>query len=368
MGVGCNGQVAHHQMTPEVAVVTVTSERLVLTSELPGRTAAFRVAEIRPQVNGLIEKRLFTEGADVEAGQVLYQIEPESFRATLDTAEASLARAKAGLEAVRLRAERYKGLLADQAISQQDYDDAVAALKQSEGEVKFYEASVKTARINMEYTNVKAPVSGRIGKSSVTDGALVVAYQPQPLSTIQQLDPIYVDVAQPTSKLLMLRRRMAEGGMEQVDNSVNSVKLVLEDGSVYAHEGKLQFQDVTVDPTTGSVIVRAVFPNPDGLLLPGMFVRAVVPEGVNETAILVPQQGVARNTKGEPLAMLVDSENKIEVRQLTLDRAIGDKWVVLSGLNSGDRVVVEGVQRIRPGVSVNVAQIEAPDDKLAQVQ
>lgn len=353
--IGCDRrQKSPPRPVPEVATVTVQPQQLVLTNELPGRTSAYRIAEIRPQINGIIQKRLFTEGSDVAAGQVLYQIEPAPFRAALESAKASLAKSEANLPAIRMKEERYRKLLAEKAVSQQDYDDKEAALKAAEADIAYWRAAVETARINLGYTRVTAPISGRIGKSNVTDGALVTAYQPLALATIQQLDPIYVDVPQSTSELLKLRRRLAEGRLNQNGKSQSKVKLVLEDGSTYPKEGMLQFRDVTVDPTTGSVVLRAVFPNPDGVLLPGMFVRAIVKEGVNKQAILVPQQAVARDPKGNPIALIVSSEGKIEQRKLTLDRSVVDKWLVSSGLGTGDRVVVEGLQKIRPGASVKV--------------
>lgn len=339
---------------PEVATVTVQPQQLLLTTELPGRTSAYLVAEIRPQVNGIIQKRLFTEGSNVTAGHVLYQIDPAPFRATLDNAKAALGRSEANLPAVRSRAERTKGLLAANAVSQQDYDDREAALRQAEADVEYWKAAAETARINLGYTRVTAPISGRIGKSNVTDGALVTAYQPLPLATIQQLDPIYVDVPQSTTELLRLKRRLEDGRLHQNGTSQSKVKLILEDGSGYSLEGTFQFRDVTVDPTTGSVVLRVVFPNPEGILLPGMFVRAVVKEGVNERAILIPQQAVSRDPKGNPIALIVDGDGKIQQRMLSLDNAIGDKWLVSSGLASGDRVVVEGMQKVRPGASVTV--------------
>lgn len=344
---------------PEVTTVTVQPQELVLTTELPGRTSAYLVAEIRPQVNGIIQKRLFTEGSDVKAGQVLYQIDPAPFQAALDSAKAALARSEANLPAVRARADRYKALLAERAVSKQDYDDRESALKQAEADIEYWKAAVETARINLDYTRVIAPIPGRIGKSNVTDGALVTAYQPTPLATIQQLDPIYVDVPQSTTELLRLKRRLADGRLNQNGRNHSIVKLVLEDGTKYPLEGTLQFRDVTVDPTTGSVVLRAVFPNPDGDLLPGMFVRAIVKEGTNRNAILVPQQAVSRDPKGNPVALIVDAEGKIQQRRLTLDRAIDDKWLVSSGLASGDRLVVEGLQKVRPGAAVEAIPSDA---------
>lgn len=342
---------------PEVTAVTVQPQQVVLTTELPGRTSAYLVAEIRPQVNGLIQKRLFTEGSDVNAGQVLYQIDPAPFQAALDNAKASLSRAEASLTSIRLRAERYKDLLADKAVSQQDYDDAASSLNQAEADIQYWKAMVETAHINLGYTRVTAPISGRIGKSNVTDGALVTAYQPIALSTIQQLDPIYVDVPQSTTELLRLNRRIEDNHLNQDGMNQKKVKLFLEDGTAYPLEGTLQFRDVTVDPTTGSVILRIVFPNPEGVLLPGMFVRTVVEEGVQEQAILIPQQAVSRDMKGNPVALIVDADEKVQLRMLTLDRAIGDQWLVSSGLASGDRVIIEGIQKVRPGTAVKVAPL-----------
>ena len=337
---------------PEVATVTVARQQVLLTTELPGRTFPYLIAEIRPQVNGLIQKRLFTEGSDVQAGQELYQIDPAPFQAALDNARAALGRAEANLPALQLRADRYKEALADKAVSQQDFDDADAALKQAEADVQYYKAMVETARINLGYARVVSPITGRIGKSSVTDGAIVTAYQPIPLATIQQLDPIYVDVPQSTTALLQLERRLKEERINHDGTDQNKVQLILEDGTRYPLEGTLQFRDISVDPTTGTVILRAVFPNPNGVLLPGMFVQAVVKEGINDQAILIPQQAVLRDPKGNPLAMIVDASGKVEQRTLVLDRAIGDKWLVISGLAPGDRVIAEGTQNVKPGISV----------------
>ena len=365
---GCDRQkqAAAPPPVPEVVVVTVQPQRVELTTELPGRTSPYLVAEIRPQVNGLIQKRLFKEGSDVKAGQVLYQIDPAPFQAALDNAKAALARAEANLPAIRLRMQRYRELLADKAVSQQDYDDAAAALKQAEAEVEYGKATVESARINLGYTRVTAPISGRIGRSSVTDGALVTAHQPTALATIQQLDPIYADVPQSTTELLRLRRRLEDGRLDQNGKNQQKVKLILEDNNVYSMEGTLQFRDVTVDPTTGSVILRIVFPNPEGVLLPGMFVRAVVKEGTNEQAILIPQQTVSRDPKGNPSVLIVDAEGKVQQRPLTLDRAIGDQWLVSSGLTAGERVVVEGLQKARPGASVKVVPADAGRKEGAQ--
>jgi membrane fusion protein (multidrug efflux system) len=341
---------------PAVSVVTVKTQKVVLTTELPGRTSPFRMAEIRPQISGLVLKRLFEEGSDVKAGQLLYQIDPAPFQAALDNAKAALGRSESSLAASRLRAERYKDLLADKAVSQQNYDDAAAALTQVEADIQYYKAILKTAGINLKYTRITAPISGRIGRSNVTDGAIVTAYQPMALATIQQLDPIYVDVPQSSTELL----RLKSSGLNLEGTDRNKVTLTLEDGSVYPHEGLLQFSDVTVDPTTGSVILRVVFPNPQDILLPGMFVRAEITEGIDEQAILIPQQGVSRDPKGDPFALVVDAESKAVFRPLTLDRAIGDQWLVSSGLAPGDQVIVEGLVMLRPGTTVAASPFEAP--------
>ncbi len=336
----------------EVSTVILRPERVVLTTELPGRTAAYLIAEVRPQVNGLIQKRLFEEGSDVAAGSLLYQIDPAPYQAAHDQAKAALAVAEANLPATRSRAERLKGLVEIHAVGQQDYDDAAAALLRAEASVASARAAVESARINLAYTPLKAPISGRIGRSAVTVGALVTAYQPTPLAVIQQLDPIYVDVTQASADLLRLRRGLASGQIKRSGPVQSKVKLLLEDGTPYPREGKLQFRDVTVDPTTGSVTLRMVFPNPDHTLLPGVFVRATVEEGVNEKAILAPQQGVTRDAKGDAYALVVGPDGKVQDRRLTLDRAIGDRWLVTEGLADGDQVIVEGLQKVRPGVPV----------------
>ncbi|HED00150.1 MAG TPA: efflux RND transporter periplasmic adaptor subunit [Proteobacteria bacterium] len=350
---------------PEVATVTIQPRKVVLTAELPGRTSAYLIAEIRPQVSGLIQKRLFREGSDVKAGQVLYQIDPAPFQAALDNAKAALGRAEANTPSIRLRVDRYRDLLADKAVSQQDYDDASAALKQAEADIQYWKATVETARINLGYTRVIAPISGRIGRSNVTDGALVTAHQPLALATIQQLDPIYVDVAQSTTELQRLRRCLEDGRLNQNGTRQDKVKLILEDGTMYPLEGTLQFRDVSVDPTTGSVILRVVFRNPKGVLLPGMFVRAVVKEGVNERAILIPQQAVSRDPKGNPFALIVDGEGKVGQRMLTLDRAIGDQWLVSAGLAPNERVIVEGMQKAQPGAAVKAVPFDAGRKEVA---
>jgi membrane fusion protein (multidrug efflux system) len=347
----------------EVAIVTVRPEKVAITTELTGRTSAYLVAEVRPQVGGIIQKRLFNEGGDVKAGSVLYQIDPATYQAAYASAKAALARAEANLTTTRLRAERYKELVAIKAVSQQDYDDITAALKQSEADNEVGKAAVETARINLAYTRITAPISGRIGKSSVTAGALVTASQGSSLATIQQLDPVYVDVTQSSASLLRLQQNMASGKLKRNGAGQAKVKLILENDTKYPLGGTLQFRDVTVDPTTGSVILRVVFPNPNGVLLPGMFVRAVVEEGVNQQAILVPQQAVSLDPKNNPVILIVGPDGNVQQRVLALDRAIGDKWLVSSGLAPGDRVIVEGLQKVKPGASVKVVPCEAGGEK-----
>ena len=351
---------------PEVAIVTIHPERIVLTTELPGRTAAYLVAEIRPQVNGIIKNRLFREGASVKAGDMLYQIDPAPYEAAYSQAKAALAAAKAdltmaeaNLPALRFRAERYSGLVEIHAVGQQDYDDAKAALRQAEATVESRKASVEvnqaaveSSRINLSYTPIKAPISGRIGKSTITVGALATAYQPSPLAVVQQLDPIYVDVVQSNADLLRLRNSLDSGRLKRNGPLQNKVKLLLEDGTAYPINGSLQFRDVTVDPTTGSITLRLVFANPKEVLLPGVFVRAVVEEGVREQAVLVPQQAVSRDAKGNPIAWVVGQDDKVERRALELERAIGNNWLVTRGLAAEDRVIVEGFAKVRVGTQV----------------
>ncbi len=341
---GCGQKTTGTQYISEVAVVTIQPKPVAITTDLTGRTSANLVAEVRPQVGGIIQKRLFTEGSNVKAGQVLYQIDPALY-------QAALARSEANLTAIQLRADRLRELLTEKAVSQQDYDDAAAALKQTQ-------ADIQTARINLKYTTITAPISGHIGRSSVTKGALVMAQQPTALATIQQLNPMYVDIPQSTADLLRLRRGLKEGRLNQNGANQKKVQLILEDGTAYPLAGTLQFRDVTVDPTTGSVILRAIFPNPNGVLLPGMFIRAVVQEGVDKKAILIPQQAVSRDPKGNPFTLIVDASSKVQLRMLTLDRAIGDQWLVSAGLVQGDRVIVEGMQKVTPGASVKAVPFE----------
>jgi len=342
---------------PEVGIVTLAPERVVLTTELPGRTAAYLVAEVRPQVSGLLLERKFEEGADVRDGDLLYQIDPAPYRAAVTQAEAALEMAEANLPAARSRAERLRELKDVHAIGEQDVDDAEAAYRRAAASVSASRAALESARINLSWTPIRAPISGRTGRSSVTVGALVTAYQPVPLVTIQQLDPIYVDVQQSSAELLRLRRALSRGVLTRDGESANRVRLLLEDGTPYAHAGTLQFQDVTVEPTTGSVTLRMVFPNPDHELLPGMFVRAVVEEGVDEDAILAPQEGVSRDPRGNAVALVVGTDGSVEQRSLELGRAIGNRWLVVAGLAAGDRLIVEGLQNVRPGMMVKAVPI-----------
>jgi membrane fusion protein (multidrug efflux system) len=337
---------------PEVGVVVVKAERVTLTTELSGRTSAHLVAEVRPQVGGIVQKRLFSEGSDVKAGQVLYQIDPASYRAAFASARAAEARAEANLIPARLKAERFSDLVKINAVSRQDYDDAYASLKQAEADVAASKAAVETARINLAYTRVTAPISGRIGRSSVTDGALVTASQPAALATIQQLSSMYVDVTQSSAEMLRLKRNLASGLLKKNGAAQAQVKLLLEDGSAYPLPGTLKFSEVTVDQSTGSITLRAIFPNPQQTLLPGMFVRAILEEGESAQAILVPQRGVTRDPAGNAAVLVVGPEEKVEMRTIKVARTIGDNWLVSEGLKAGDRVILEGIQKARPGTQV----------------
>lgn len=337
----------------EVGVVTLAPTAVTLTKELPGRATAFRVAEVRARVNGIVLKRLFAEGSDVKEGQPLFTLDAGPYRASLEGARAQLARAEAALASNRLQAQRYTDLVADHAVSQQEYDEAIAALKASEADVAAGRAAVQSARINLGYTTVTSPVSGRIGRSAVTEGAYVQQAQATLLATVQQLDPVYVDLSQSSAEVMRLRRDLAEGKLQEAGRGKAKVKLVLEDGREYGLPGALQFTDVTVDPSTGSVALRALFPNPGGELMPGMFVRARLEEGVNPEALLVPQVGVTRDQKGLPTALVVTADKKLERRQLVTDRVVGDAWLVTGGVKAGEQVVVEGLQKVRPGVEVN---------------
>ena len=341
---------------PEVGVIVVQPQRVTLTTELAGRTSAHLIAEVRPQVGGIVQKRLFTEGSDVKAGEILYQIDPATYQAAYNSAKASLDRAEANVIPARLKAERYSKLIKNNFIAQQDYDEASAALNLAEADIEAGKAALETARINLAYTRITAPISGRIGRSTVTDGALVTANQPAALATIQQLSSMYVDVTQSSAELLHLKQNLASGLLKNSTTDQARVKLMLEDGSAYALSGTLKFSDVTVDQSTGSITLRAIFPNPKQILLPGMFVRAILEEGVNEQAILVPQRGVTRSPDGNAMVMVVGGEEKVETRAIKVARTLGDNWLVSEGLKAGDRVIVEGLQKARPGAPVKAVE------------
>ena len=345
-------QGAAASVKPEVWVVTLKPQAVNLTTELPGRTSAYREAEVRPQVNGIVQKRLFTEGGEVKANQQLYQIDPALYQAQYDSSKAALAKAIATQRSAAALAERYKPLVQSHAVSRQAYDDAIAAAQQAAADVLSAKAAVETAHVNLVYTKVLSPISGIIGRSSVTEGALVTANQASPIATVQQIDPMYVDVAQSSTQLLRLKQALAEGRLKSTDGKEAEVKLMLEDGTMYPLPGKMEFSEITVDPTTGSVIVRALFPNPKHMLLPGMFVRATLSDGVAPQGLLVPQRGVTRDQRGDPTVLMLTPENKVELRVIKTDRAVGNQWFVTGGLKAGDRVIVEGLQRVRPGMQV----------------
>lgn len=359
---GCEKQEAPSQSAAaakslEVGVMQVVAQPQAIQVELPGRSKAFLEAEVRPQVSGIITERSFIEGADVVKGQSLYQIDSATYKAALVSAEADLARANAGLASAKAKAARYQELVKTNAISQQEFDEAEAAYKEALANVTVAKAAINTAQINLEYTQVQAPISGRIGKSSVTAGALVTANQSQTLATIQQLDPINVDIAQSSAQLLRLKAKLKQGSLQAADNA--DVNLILEDGTPYSHTGTLQFSEVSVDENTGSVTLRAEFPNPDGVLLPGMYVRAVLNTGTDPHAILVPQKAITRNSKGQAIAMVIGAESKVEARVVTTAEVINHQWRILDGLKVGDQLIVEGLQKIRPGAPVTGKPIDA---------
>jgi len=337
---------------PEVSVVTLKPRSIEITDQLPGRTTAFRVAEVRPQVTGIVQKRLFSEGTEVKAGQQLFQIDSGSYRAALSSAEAALKRAEAQAVSAKLLAERYEPRIAANAVSKQENDEAIAGRARAEADVASARAAVDAARINVVYTQVLSPINGRIGRTLVTEGALVTSGQQGPLATVQQLDPIYVDIAQSSTEMLRLQRQLANGELVKGANNEAEVRLTLEDGSVYPEPGRLKVSEAQVDPSTGSVVLRAVFPNPRRELLPGMFVRARLAQGTRSAALLVPQRGVAHNAKGEATVLLVDKEDKVAERVVTADRAINGEWLITAGLAAGDRVIVDGLQKAKPGSPV----------------
>ncbi|WP_428484458.1 efflux RND transporter periplasmic adaptor subunit [Rhodopila sp.] len=346
---------------PSVDVVTLHAQPVKLTTELPGRTSAYRTAEVRPQVSGVILKRLFIEGDVVRAGQQLYQIDPAPYEASLASAQASLMRAQASVKTAQSTVSRYRPLVAAYAVSSQDLDNAVGTLQQNQADVASAQAAIKSAAINLAYTKVLSPIAGRSSRSSVTEGALVTADQTTSLVTVTDLNPIYVDVTQPSTTILRLKRELASGQIKTTGDNKVPVTLMLEDGSRYDQSGKMQFSEVTVDQGTGAVTLRAVFPNDSGLLLPGMFVREELQEGIRQNGILAPQQGVTHDQKGEPTALVVAADGKVQRRSLTTDRAIGDFWLVSKGLNDGDRLIVKGVQMVHPGLEVTANEVKLDD-------
>lgn len=348
---------------PAVSVLTVHTQSVPLTAELPGRTAPYLIAEVRPQVTGIIQQRHFTEGGEVKAGQLLYQIDPAPYQAAYDSAKASLARAEASVYAERMKAERYAELVKIEAVSKQANDEAAAALKQAEAEVAAARAALAKAKIDLDYTRVTAPIAGRSGRSTVTSGALVTANQADALVTVQQLHPIYVDVTQSSAELLGLRRSLDSGKLKRNREGSLPVQLVMEDGSVYGAEGKLAFSEVSVDPGTGSVTLRAVFPNPNGVLLPGMYVRARLTQGTQADAILLPHAAVSRDARGNATVMLVNADSKVEARVVQATQSLGDQWVITNGLAAGERVIVEGLQKVRPDMTVQAQEVGAAQAK-----
>ena len=347
---------------PQVGVITLQPQSVAMMTELPGRTSAYLIADVRPQVSGLITRRTFIEGTEVKAGQQLYQIDPAPYQAALDSALATMAHDKAALGTAKAKSARYKPLAAAQAVSKQDYDDAVAATGEAAADILSARASIEQAQINLAYTKVQAPISGRIGRSSVTPGALVTANQTTDLATITQLDPIYVDVEQPATTLLRLRAELAAGQLQATGPNQARVTLKLEDGSDYKQPGTLQFSEVNVDEGTGTVLLRAIFPNPGKLLLPGLYVREELQEGINDHAILVPQQAVSHNPHGDPTVLLVGPGNKVKLQVIETGRAIKDAWLVTGGLKQGDVVIVDGLQKAKPGAEVKPEPYK-PDTK-----
>jgi membrane fusion protein (multidrug efflux system) len=349
------GQKMPQQGPAEVGVVTLAAQPVTVSSELTGRTTATTASDVRPQVDGIIQARLFTEGSIVHAGQPLYRIDPRLYKASLDTARAQLENAQATLFTAQAKANRYKTLSDNQAVSRQDIDDTVAAAREARASVHQYQASVETARVNLEYTRVLAPITGRISRSSVTPGALVTADETTALATITQLDPIYVDITQSSADVVKLRQQLAKGGMMPTKAAV---RLKLEDGTEYGQAGTIEFSEVTVDEQAGTVTLRARFPNPDGVLMPGMFVRVETPQGVIPNGILVPQQGITRDVKGDATALVVDANDKVVQRSVVAGQAIGNKWLITSGLKAGDRLIVEGTDKAKPGATVKPVAVK----------
>jgi len=349
----------------EVAVVEIQTADVPLSSELPGRTSAYRIAEVRPQVGGIIAKRLFVEGSEVKAGDPLYQIASELFVAEVNRAKAAVLRAKAALSAAVLKTDRYEDLIGKKTISQENYDDAHAALREAKANVAVAKAEQEIAAINLQYSLIKAPISGRIGSSFVTDGALVEAEQEEVLAVIRQLDPLYVDITQTSRELLIMKRQLAAGQLEQASMEDTTVHLMLEDGSEYARAGRLQFAEVSVDQSTGAVTLRATVPNPDTILLPGMFVRARLGLGLQKAAVLAPQQAITYEYSGSAVAMVVGADNKVERRLVKTGQVVGDQWLILEGLKAGEKIIIGGLQKVRPGAEVTTVAYKTPAKKEA---
>jgi membrane fusion protein (multidrug efflux system) len=372
--VGCHGAKAPAglQGPPEVGVLTLATRTVGIVDELPGRTVAYRVAEVRPQVSGIIQKRLFAEGSDVRANEQLFQIDPSSYTAALRSADAALQRAQVNRDKAKLLQDRYGPLREKNLVSQQAYDDAVTGFGAAEADVAAAKAQVESARINVVYCQVLSPIGGRIGRTLVTEGALVTSQQSTPLALVQQLDPIYVDITQSSVEMLKLQRALANGDLQRDEKNEAEVSLTLEDGSGYSEHGKLQFAEVSVDPSTGAVVLRALFPNPQRELLPGMFVRAQLTQAMKSEALLVPQRGVTRNQRGDAVVLVVGDDNKVAERMVTTARAIGNDWLIDTGLHAGERVILDGLQKVRPGsevkpVEVNAEQSSATDQAAAGV-
>lgn len=363
----CSKQTAQAPTMPPqpVTVVTLKSQSVTLTRELPGRTSAYLVAEVRPQVNGIVKQRLFTEGGSVKAGQTLYELDDAIYRAAYNNAQAVLTKAKATLESAQATARRSAELAKIDAVSTQENENAIAALRQTEADVASAEATLASSGVSLGYSRITSPISGRIGKSTVTQGALVTANQATALATVQQLDPIYIDVTQSSSEWLQLKQEIDAGRLES-SGSGTPAKIILENGGAYGQEGKLQFADVSVDPQTGSFLLRAIVPNPKNTLMPGMYVTAQLNEGIRKETILVPQQGITRDPKGGATALVVGADNKVEQRSVKVSRTIGDQWLVEDGLQAGERVIVEGLQKVQPGMAVQPTEAGAAPQPAAQ--
>jgi membrane fusion protein, multidrug efflux system len=359
-GCGASSKEGAANLPPEVGVIVVQPQRASISTQLPGRTIAYRIAQVRPQVSGIIKKRLYTEGAVVAAGQPLYQLDPAPYQAAADSARAALAKADANALTTRQKYERYQQLALSGDVSQQDRDDVTANMRQAEADQATARAAVETAQINLGYTRIVAPIEGRTGTSAYTEGALVTANQDNALTTVQQYDPMYVDLAQAAADVLRLRQQFAAGKLKRSDERGARVQLLLEDGSLYGREGRLEFTGVTVSESTGAITLRAVFPNPDGTLLPGMFVRAQLDQATDESALLLPQQAVSRDTRGGAIALVVGAQDRVEQRSLSVEAAGGNLWRVSSGLSRGDRVIVQGQQKAHVGAAVKPVVINLP--------